>query len=758
MKLIPYRIVLLILSFLVLTEGCKETDTDVLPDDEMHFSFGSSSNTKTVYDSADPWQINWLDGDQVTIYCAQAKGDANKQKATYDVTPNATASSKGTLSKAESEGGIGLRWDGNTAHNIYAVYPSVEASNGNVSSTSEGQFLFNFPAEQHCSLDGVTKNADGNYMLVPDMDLAYMVAKQEGITPTSTVNLRFKPIATTLEVTLRGKSVQDLRLGDSEDLTTIVIKSLELTLDNGGYVTKSGDNYQVQFDATKDFYNENALKSSASSSKSTFVVKISGGGDSLTLAQDESVTFTVFLPPIADLKNVTATFNVASGSANNTMTILADGVTYGSKRRIKMPNATAYPFSTFMENVLTTKYNIKKVKVNGKEIIDVTDPDTRKALESIAKFEVYYSDATLKPFIDEILTDSELGDQLKGIEYLKNLNLFIFSGTDKAPNCQLKSIDVSRLPKSVKVLNISNNNFEEIKGLEQVSDLTNLVCSSNKLSQLDLSMLMNLTLLNCDNNSLSSIDVTQNGSLTTLSINGNSLSTIDLTHNPALSSLSCFQNGMKSLDVTQNPKLTNLNCQTNNISQLDVSHNLELKFFFCSKNKLTVLDVTQNTKLTTLQCFNNSITSLDVTNNTNLETLWCTNNKLSSLNVDHNTLLKNLQCSGNTISALDVTHNPLLTILQCNHNNISVLNLTQNTKLTTLYAHYNYLTALDVTPTSITRSNNLICHSQFPTGTILTLTVTTAQKSSGVNGYATGNNLNGGIADNGTVTVTVVEQ
>jgi hypothetical protein len=333
----------------------KEDNIREFSSKEMSFTAGSSPSTKTQYDNADPWQINWIQGDQITIFCDQA---GNKQQATYDVTPIAATPHRGTISLALSESlenkkesRTGLRWK-EGKHNVYAVYPSLEknvSATNNIVKTAEGRFTFNFPALQYCSKENVTI-VNGNYMLVPDMNLAYMVAKNENLDPLTNVELLFKPVATTLEVTLQGKSVQDLRAGDEADLTNILIKSLDITIkDNNKYIKSSNGAYQIQFDATKDFYNVNSLLpyNTGSTKTAKFTIKIQN--DSIMLGVKESVTFTVFLPPIDNLQNVEAKFNIASGSANNTITILADGVKYGSKRRITLPEATEYPFSSFLQ-------------------------------------------------------------------------------------------------------------------------------------------------------------------------------------------------------------------------------------------------------------------------------------------------------------------------------------------------------------------------------------------------------------------------
>ena len=81
----------------------------------------SSQKTKTVYDDTDPYQINWVNGDQITIFCAEAE---SAKSALYNVTPASTAKN-GTIAKAGSDM---LQWGGDgLTHHFYAVYPGSTA-------------------------------------------------------------------------------------------------------------------------------------------------------------------------------------------------------------------------------------------------------------------------------------------------------------------------------------------------------------------------------------------------------------------------------------------------------------------------------------------------------------------------------------------------------------------------------------------------------------------------------------------------------
>ena len=105
----------------------------------------------------------------------------------------------------------------------------------------------------------------------------------------------------------------------------------------------------------------------------------------------------------------------------------------------------------------------------------------------------------------------------------------------------------------------------------------------------------------------------------------------------ALTDLSCSDNQLTSLDVSNNTALTTLRCYSNQLTSLDVSNNTALTDLHCSDNQLTSLDVNNNTALTSLWCYDNQLTSLDVSNgnNQNLLNFNVTSNpNLTCINVD----------------------------------------------------------------------------------------------------------------------------
>ncbi|EAC9069744.1 class 1 internalin InlJ [Listeria monocytogenes] len=264
----------------------------------------------------------------------------------------------------------------------------------------------------------------------------------------------------------------------------------------------------------------------------------------------------------------------------------------------------------------------------------------------------------------------------------------------------------------------TSNNITTLD-LSKNTNLTYLACDSNKLTNLDVTPLTKLTYLNCDTNKLTKIDVSQNPLLTYLNCARNTLTELDVSHNTQLTELDCHLNKkitkldvtpqtqlttldcsfnkITALDVSQNKLLNRLNCDTNNITKLDLNQNIQLTFLDCSSNKLTEIDVTPLIQLTYFDCSVNPLTELDVSTLSKLTTLHCIQTDLLEIDLTHNTQLIYFQAEGcRKIKELDVTHNTQLYLLDCQAAGITELDLSQNPKLVYLYLNNTELTKLDV--------------------------------------------------------------
>jgi Leucine-rich repeat (LRR) protein len=152
--------------------------------------------------------------------------------------------------------------------------------------------------------------------------------------------------------------------------------------------------------------------------------------------------------------------------------------------------------------------------------------------------------------------------------------------------------------------------------------------------------------------------------VTTLDVYGKSISDLTgIQHFTALTQLNCSNNQLTSLDVTKHTVLSRLHCSNNQLTSINVAQNTALSRLHCDNNQLTSLDVTQDTVLIRLNCGLNQLTSLDVSHNTALDGLNCYNNQLTSLDVSQNTSLAFLDCSNNQLSCLNIKNGTNTTIV-----------------------------------------------------------------------------------------------
>lgn len=204
-------------------------------------------------------------------------------------------------------------------------------------------------------------------------------------------------------------------------------------------------------------------------------------------------------------------------------------------------------------------------------------------------------------------------------------------------------------------LSISSIDAANLNGIEYFTNITELVCSYNNITELDLSNNTLLTKVTCGNNLLTSLNVSENSELLFLD---------------------CVGNALTQLDVSKNMKLEQFYCRNNELTSLDVSNNLSLLRLSCSSNQLTQIDITNNELIWNFSCSFNEITTLDLTHNEALQMIYCSNNKLEEIDLSYNKLITYLDCYGNELSNLDLSNNTKLEILYCANNKFpfSVLN------------------------------------------------------------------------------------
>lgn len=291
------------------------------------------------------------------------------------------------------------------------------------------------------------------------------------------------------------------------------------------------------------------------------------------------------------------------------------------------------------------------------------------------------------------------GYSFKKILLLKNLD------TNKDNQIQVSEVE------QLTSLDVSNADIENLKGIEFFKNLKVLNFSKNDLESVDLSKNVLLEELVANSALLRTLDVSNNIHLKILDCSYNRIENLNLSKNPKLVKLNCRHNRITALDFTNNRVLETVQSLGNRCKTLDVSGIKTLKTLWCSDNyTLTSINTTGCDNLEILELDKCRVTELDVTSNTKLKTLNCsTNQQLSTiegigpamrnLNVDNNALTKidlstatslySLSCVGNNLNRLDLSNSKELNSLKCYNNNIEILDV-RNAALQETYPQHNF--------------------------------------------------------------------
>lgn len=249
----------------------------------------------------------------------------------------------------------------------------------------------------------------------------------------------------------------------------------------------------------------------------------------------------------------------------------------------------------------------------------------------------------------------------------------------------------------VEKIELYSDKIKSLDGIEYFTNLKHLtICGTGEsydsinntwigngiLETLDISKNTELIELDCSKNKLSELNVSKNKKLLRLSFGSNNLTRLDLNHNTELMLIYGNYNLLEELNIENCQKLISLSLYTNRLTHLDVSKNTNLVSLNLQMNLLKDLNINNLTELSGLYVDWNQLETLDVSNNKKLRFLQCWLNQLRVLNTRNNPLLENLYCDGNNLTSLDLTQNKELRELRCYQNNIGPeLDISNNTKL-----------------------------------------------------------------------------
>ena len=365
---------LLCASVVSLTSCIDENFENITPaqkGDEIVFGVragfeNSNSNTRTVYSGeiytvgeAKFERIDWVEGDRIEIYSPQA---LNADKSHYkvvgmvegDETENNGENKGEDYASLERYQSSGLHW-GDGTHYFYAMYPSQTVFEGMESTLQqgvkmEGTTLRGYvPGAQPATL---TLNGK-DWTAAPDMKYAYMAAKSTATKEDGSVSLTFVPIVTAVQIqmVLSSESTQPISIAEIQVAGNGIAGAFTADLSDTGW--PEGQTYP---NCANDGAGNGAI--TISTWKDSKPITIEAGG---------SLTFTVFLRPGADYRNLRISYSpTGAGLVGKTMG--SDSYPVNIPRNLK---------------TVITGFNLPATKGNEEIVIDASrwmdqlDPETQ---------------------------------------------------------------------------------------------------------------------------------------------------------------------------------------------------------------------------------------------------------------------------------------------------------------------------------------------------------------------------------------------
>ena len=261
-----------------------------------------------TYESKNFERIDWITGDKIEIY---SEDTSNGSSAHYSITNIAADENikTGNYGFLERLGESSLQWNGDGNHTFYAMYPSSTMFNkvnedGSVITVEQGIKLDKsgddivvkgiVPSNQTSEVKEYPEGS-GNYVISPNMNYAYMVAKTTANRiDNPNVGLSFVPIVTAVEIEMIVPE------NTKEDVHDVLIAEIQ--------VTGKG----IAGDFTADLTSwTGGYPTCANVGDGQGTIQISTWKDNkpLTLKEGNSVKFTVFMRPGSDYSNLTISYS-----------------------------------------------------------------------------------------------------------------------------------------------------------------------------------------------------------------------------------------------------------------------------------------------------------------------------------------------------------------------------------------------------------------------------------------------------------------
>lgn len=277
------------------TAGYGDPETRTIYGDKLD----ANGNVTGDFKAAASQKIEWVEGDAVEIYSPTSPTGPKFEYGINNIGDGTADRSKARLVAPE---GVSLQWaTGDAVQDFYAVYPAkrlIDNVDFREMVSFEGTKLVGFvPVNQ---VPSITKGGDKGWTVVTNMDYSYMVAKTSVQSPAEMaasnqgVNLDFRPLTTTLEITLVGP-------------TTAPISAINIVSTNGTPIAGSFSCDMATWDGAAGTYPDCEYQPTSSVETMVTISTYYRDGEDyepLKLGNGEEITFNVFLLPHDNLENL----------------------------------------------------------------------------------------------------------------------------------------------------------------------------------------------------------------------------------------------------------------------------------------------------------------------------------------------------------------------------------------------------------------------------------------------------------------------
>ncbi len=319
--------------------------------DAINFGVGAF-DTRTSYgtgEGEDQWQLYWNHStDIVRLFCNEAQQGSGTDYVVVE-DPNHTGDNKWGALEARTDGKQ-MKWgegkDADGTHTFYAAYPGSDDQHISVEKYADNYAIFKCPINRSQKVELGEKNSDGNYSTTADMREAFMVASATGNRKTTEqITFHFKPIMTTLEVTISRSSSDNTNTSCTISGLNVIASVPEEAANSDYFFYKVPSASGVVAglcDVNGNLEDNTQTPGTATTTTFVDIVNPNATGDDLAncveLEPGESVTLTVFLPPMVNMTGVKLRVACAGSDASQSVTATVNSdIPASSKKKIKLP-------------------------------------------------------------------------------------------------------------------------------------------------------------------------------------------------------------------------------------------------------------------------------------------------------------------------------------------------------------------------------------------------------------------------------------